>query len=295
MRPSTRRGFLKSSAAAAALAALALAGCSAGNEPAASSTPGAATSVSARTADQIKSAGTVRIGVFSDKAPFGYKDAQGAFAGYDIEYGNRIAQDLGVKAEYVPVEAATRVEFLETDKVDIILANFTVTPERAKRVDFVNPYMLVSLGAVSPNSAPVTQESQLADKKIVVVKGTTADTYLQEKFPNARVQKFEQYTEVTSALSDGRADVWVTDNTEALAWAGQNKDFSAALPSFGSADTIAAAVRKGNSSLLDWLNEELVTLGKEGFFHADFDKTLKPVYGTAVNPDDLVVEGGKVS
>ncbi|WP_235750583.1 transporter substrate-binding domain-containing protein [Nigerium massiliense] len=273
---------------------LALAGCaSPGPDPAATASNAPTDIVGARTPDQIKQAGTIRLGVFSDKAPFGYVDSSGNYAGYDIEYGNRIGQDLGVTVQYVPVEAASRVEFLESGKVDVILANFTVTPERAQKVDFANPYMKVSLGAVSPKDAPVTSEDAMAGKKIIVVKGTTADTYLTTKHPDFQVTKFEQYTEATNALADGRGDVWVTDNTEALAYTKQNDKFVTSISSFGSADTIAAAVQKGNAPLRDWLNEELVTLGKEQFFHKAYDKTLKPVYGTEVSPDELVVEGGK--
>ena len=88
-----------------------------------------------------------------DKAPFGYIDADGKPAGYDVVYGDRIAADLGVTAKYVPVDAAARTEVLASNKVDITLANFTVTPERAEKVDFANPYFKVSLGVVSPTSA----------------------------------------------------------------------------------------------------------------------------------------------
>ena len=57
-------------------------------------------------------------------------------------------------------------------------------------------------------------------------------------------------------------------------------------------DTIAPAVQKGNTSLLEWLNNEIQTLGQEQFFHAAYEATLAPVYGEAANPDALVVEGG---
>lgn len=247
-----------------------------------------------RTVQQIKDAGTVRIGVFSDKAPFGSVDANGKYAGYDIEYAERIAQDLGVKVEYVPVEAAARVEFLQSGKVDIILANFTVTDERAQKVDFVNPYLKVSLGVASPKDAEVTDVSQLDGKTVIVVKGTTAETYLEKNNPTVTLQKYEQYTEATNALLDGRADAWVTDNTEALAWTQSNPGFVTGITTLGPTDTIAGAVQKGNTDLRDWLNDELVTLGKEKFFHADYEKTLQPVYGSVVSPDDLVVEGGVV-
>lgn len=272
-----------------ALASLALAACSGS-----SSTPASSTGGKARTLEEIKSSGTVRIGVFSDKAPFGYVDAEGKYAGYDVIYAERIAKDLGAKVEFVPVEAASRVEFLETAKVDIILANFTVTPERAEKVDFAGPYMKVSLGVVSPEAAAITAADQLAGKNVIVVKGTTAETFLEKNHPEVKLTKYEQYTEATNALIDGRGDAWVTDNTEALAWAAGAQGFTVGIASLGNPDTIAGAVTKGNSTLRDWLNQHLVTLGEEKFFHSDYEQTLKPVYGDAVSADELVVEGGKL-
>jgi len=95
-------------------------------------------------------------------------------------------------------------------------------------------------------------------------------------------------------LLDGRGDAFSTDNTEVLAWALQNKGFTVGIDSLGDTDTIAPAVQKGNTELLNWLNEEIKTLGKENFFHKDYEETLAPVYGDAVSPDKLVVEGGVV-
>ena len=87
-----------------------------------------------RTLEEIQASGKVNIGVFSDKSPFGYVDENGEYQGYDVYYANRIAQDLGVEVNFVSTEAANRIEYLETGKVDIILANFTVTEERAQVV-----------------------------------------------------------------------------------------------------------------------------------------------------------------
>lgn len=241
-----------------------------------------------RTLDEIKESGTIKIGVFSDKAPFGSVDANGEYVGYDIKYAHRIAEDLGVEVEFVPVDAAARVEFVDTGKVDVILANFTVTAERQEKVDFANPYMKVSLGVASPDNAPINDVAELEGETVLVVKGTTAEAYLEKEHPELSLQKYEQYTEVTNALIDGRGAAWVTDNTEVLAWAGQTEGFSATITSLGDQDTIAAAVAKGNTTLLDWLNEQLETLDQEGFFFQDFEDTLKPVYGDAVAPEELV-------
>ena len=275
-------------AAVAVLAALGMAACSGGAGSSASS----GTQVGDRSPEQIKEAGEIVIGIFSDKAPFGYIDANGKPAGYDVVYGDRIAADLGVTAKYVPVDAAARTEVLASNKVDITLANFTVTPERAEKVDFANPYFKVSLGVVSPTSAEITDVSQLAGKTLIVTKGTTAEAYFEANHPEVKLQKYDQYSDAYQALEDGRGDAFSTDNTEVIAWAIQHPGFSVGIKSLGDTSYIAAAVKKGNTALLDWLNNELVELGEENFFHKDYEQTLAPVYGDAATPDDLVVEGG---
>ena len=248
----------------------------------------------ARSIEEIQESGKIIIGVFSDKKPFGYVDSNGDYQGSDVYFGNRIAQDLGVEVEYVPVEAASRVEYLVSNKVDIILANFTVTEERKEKVDFTLPYMKVALGVVSPDDALITDVEQLNGKTLIVSKGTTAETYFTENYPNVNLLKFDQYSEAYNALLDGRGDALSTDNTEVLAWALENEGFSVGVESLGSIDTIAAAVQKGNDELLEWLNNEIVELGKEDFFHADYEETLAPVYGDAATPDNIVVEGGVI-
>lgn len=248
----------------------------------------------ARTVEDIKESGKIVIGVFSDKKPFGYVDSNGDYQGYDVYFGNRIAKDLGVEVEYVPVEAASRVEYLVSNKVDIILANFTVTEERKEKVDFTLPYMKVALGVVSPKSQLITDVEDLNGKTLIVSKGTTAETYFTENYSDVKLLKFDQYSEAYNALLDGRGDALSTDNTEVLAWALENEGFSVGIESLGNIDTIAAAVQKGNQDLLDWLNNEIVELGKESFFHADYKETLAPVYGEAATPDNIVIEGGVV-
>lgn len=248
----------------------------------------------ARTLQEIKDSGEVVIGVFSDKKPFGYVDENGEYQGYDVYFGNRIAKDLGVKVKYVPVEAASRVEYLLSAKVDIILANFTVNAERSKQVDFALPYMKVALGIVSPDSALITDPEQLNGKTLIVSKGTTAETYFAKNYPDVKLLKFDQYSEAYNALLDGRGDGLSTDNTEVLAWALENKGFSVGVDSLGNQDTIAAAVQKGNKELLDWINDEITSLADEQFFHKAYEETLAPVYGDAANPENLVIEGGVI-
>ena len=257
-------------------------------------TAGALADAKARSLDEIKESGKLVIGVFSDKKPFGYVDEYGEYQGYDVYFARRLAEDLGVELVPVSVDAPNRIEYLTSAKVDIILANFTVTPERAEVVDFALPYMKVALGVVSPDAALITSIEDLRGKKLIVSKGTTAETWFTANEPEVELLKFDTYTETFNALLDGRGDALSTDNTEVLAWAIENPGFTVGIESLGSLDTIAPAVQKGNDTVLAYINEEIEALAAEQFFHADYEATLKDVYGDAVDPDNLVVEGGAV-
>ena len=74
----------------------------------------------------------------------------------------------------------------------------------------------------------------------------------------------------------------------------QNEGYTVGIPTLGSNDTIAPAVTKGNDTLLNWINDEIKTLGEEKFFHADYEATLKDTYGSDYE-EQLVVEGGEVA
>jgi polar amino acid transport system substrate-binding protein len=242
--------------------------------------------------DAIKASGKIRVAVFSDKPPFGFVDENGLNQGYDVYLAHRLAQDLlgdPSKVEFVLVEAASRIEVLQADKADLVLANFTLTSERAQQVDFAKPYMKVALGVASPESAPITDLAQLVGKTLIVNKGTTADSFFTEKHPEVKLLKFDQNTEAFNALRDGRGVGLAHDNTLLFAWTRENRGFVTGIDLLGDLDVIAPAVKKGNRELLDWVNAEIASLTGEGFFQKDYDETLKPVYGDSVDPKSVLL------
>ena len=248
-----------------------------------------------RTLDEIKASGTINIGVFSDKNSFGYVDENGEYQGYDVYFARRIGEDLGLTVNYVSTEAANRVEYLETGKVDIILANFTVTAERAEKVDFALPYMNVALGVVSPDSRVIKDLSEIGEgDQVIVISGTTAEDYLIKNNPEITLQKYDTYANAKNALENGNAVAWANDNTEVIAFALENAGYTVGIPSLGSQDTIAPAVSKGNETLLTWINDEIKALAAENFFHKDYEATLVDTYGLDYE-DSLVLEGGGVA
>ena len=242
---------------------------------------------------QIRSADRIRIGVFGDKPPFGYIDSNGQSQGFDVEIAKAFARDLlgsPDKVEFVITEAANRVEYLKSGKVDIILANFTQTKERARVVDFAAPYMKVSLGVVSPEKAPIKDVAELQGKTLLVNKGTTADAYFSKKYPDQALLKFDQNTETFDALKDGRGVALAHDNALLWAWAKENPGYVVAIGELGEPEFIAPAVKKGDTALKDWVDQEVATLKKDGRLKAAYEKTLKPVYGDKVSADRLLAE-----
>ena len=245
----------------------------------------------------LQKRGVVRIGVFGDKPPFGYIDKNGANVGYDIAFAKRIAQEIfgdSGKVEFVLVEAANRVEFLRSDKVDIILANFTKTPERAEQVDFTLPYMKVALGVVVLQDMELANPEQLQGKTLIVNKGTTADAFFTKNYPSINILKYDQNTEAFAALLDGRGDALAHDNTLLFAWVKENPQFKVAIKELGNQDVIAAAVQKGNIELKQFIDDLIVRLAKEQFFHKAYDETLKAYFTDDIQADDIVIEGGKL-
>ncbi|EAL8715169.1 cysteine ABC transporter substrate-binding protein [Campylobacter upsaliensis] len=247
--------------------------------------------------ERIKNAGVVKIGVFGDKPPFGYVDEKGANQGYDIIFAKRIAKELlgdENKVEFVLVEAANRVEFLKSNKVDIILANFTQTPERAEQVDFALPYMKVALGVVVPKDSEIKSVEDLKDKTLILNKGTTADAYFTKNHADIKTLKFDQNTETFAALMDKRGDALAHDNTLLFAWVKERPDYKVVIKELGNQDVIAPAVKKGDKELKEFIDNLIISLAAEQFFHKAYDESLKAHFGADIKADDVVIEGGKL-
>ncbi|MFZ2846202.1 MAG: transporter substrate-binding domain-containing protein [Lactococcus chungangensis] len=241
--------------------------------------------------DAIKKRGEIKIAVFGDLSPYGYLDADGKNQGYDVYLGNQIAKDLGVKVKYVIVNAEERVDALKSNKVDLVLANFTKTPEREKVIDFASPYMKVAIGVASLKEKPITEVSQLKGKKVIVNKGTTAEAYFTSKQPDVILEKYESKTQQFQALKDGRADAIADDNSYLYAWVKENPEFKVGIKELGDVSTINPGIKKGNQSLLDWTNQELEKLGEDSFFAKDYAATLKDFFGSDITAQDIVLEG----
>lgn len=240
----------------------------------------------------IKRRGYIRIAVFGDLPPYGWVNSNGKRVGYDVRLARRVARDLGVKARFIQVNANNRVDTLNSNKADLVLANFTVTPQRAKVVSWIKPYMKVSVGVISPKSAPITSAGQLKGKSVIVTKGTTAENYFTNK-GGVNLLKFDSKTQQFNAIKNKRAAALADDNSYLYAWVKKNPRFTVGIKSIGPHQYISPAVKRGNKSLQRWMNKEIQRLNRQRFFIADYNKELKPYFGKEIKPSDIVLPQGK--
>ncbi|MBD8730318.1 MULTISPECIES: transporter substrate-binding domain-containing protein [unclassified Pseudomonas] len=273
-----------------------LAGCDKPAEPKAA-TPAATAKPTTSYLETIKARDKLIVGVFSDKPPFGFVNEQGEYVGFDTDLGKRFAKDLlgdEKKIEFVSVEPASRIPFLQSDKVDLILANMTVTPERSQAVDFTNPNLRVAVQALVADGSSVQKLDDLADKTTIVTTGTTADLWLTKNHPDWKLLKFEKNSESLQALASGRGDAYAQDNLVLFNWAKQNPGYRVLAQKLGDEAPIAPAVKKGNTELRDWVNDELAKLGEEKALLKLYDQYVRKDLPADTDPNLVIVEGGRL-
>jgi polar amino acid transport system substrate-binding protein len=281
---------------ASLVSGLLLTGCGGGNNAAPAPASEKKAEAASGSLDAIKQRGKLIIGVKTDFPPFGYVDKSGQMTGFEVALAKRFAKDLlgdESKAELVSVTGPNRVPYLQSDKVDIMLATMSVTPEREQVIDFTNPHFKTSSAVLVPKDSKIQKIKDLAGKKVIVVKGSTGDVYMTKNVPDAQLVKMGNNTEALQALKDGRGEAYMQDNVMLYYWSRQNQGYRI-LDEQVDPTPWAPAVKKGNTELKNWINQELEALGKEKYMHKLYDQYLKNQLGPDLSPDAFVVEGGKL-
>ena len=244
-------------------------------------------SIFANTLDEIRQAGVIRVGVREGRPPLSESN-NGKFEGFEIELASSIAKDIfGDKkgeVQFVAVTAGDRIPFLKNNKVDMVIGTFMITQERKKQVDFSLPYLSVNFGIVTRKEEQVKDFAQVRDMRISIEKnpnGSMTERYLsKEIFSNLVYCK--NTSECYAMMKDGRADGYANDNIIVLAYAVVDDTLEVPFKNLGAAEFLGVGVQKGNQSLLDFINADLIKLSKEGFFKKAYEDTFEPFYrGTA--------------
>lgn len=226
----------------------------------------------------IKSAGVVKVATFDANPPFGAVDPKTHdIVGYDVDFAKALAKSLGVKLGLVATNPANRIPLLQSGKVDLIVADITITPERAQVIDFSTPYFVTGQQfLVAADGAD--KLDAYGKSRIGAVKGTTGEQALHQRFPQARVLAYDDIPLALTALRNGNVQAITQDSTilaGLLAEAPDKAKFKI-LPDLLSKEDIGVGVPKGETALLNTVNSELVKLEQSGDAAKIYDAWFGP-------------------
>ena len=234
-----------------------------------------ATAAQARSLDDILSAGELKVGVNPNYPPTAMYNDQNQLVGFDIDIAGKLAAMLGVKATYVTVDPNSRVPFITSGRIDIVMGGMTRTPDRAKLIDFSVPVMTESLGALSVEGKPFKSLSDL-DKDTVTlaeVRGTTPIPWIAANLPHAKVILLDNHPDVLRAVAQGRADA-VVDDLASLGEVAKTVD-AKWMPLAGHAKEVdwdCIGVNRNDQTLRRWLNVALYSLEQGDFVQQTYKK-----------------------
>ena len=238
------------------------------------------------TLDTIKKRGHLIVGVKSDFPPFGYVDSSGKNLGFDVDVAHLFAQALfkdANKVELVAVTSGNRIPFLQSGKIDIIIATVTITDERRQVVEFSDPYFLSGSLLLVPKASAIRGVEDLAGKTVAVIQGAIQDKDIEQLAPKANRVKFGKVSEAVLAVKGGRADAFTQDDILILTLAKGNPDMRAAGKPF-IPRPYGIAVRKGDVEFIKWVNSELAKMKKDGAYDKLWKKYFAEVEANLVKP-----------
>jgi polar amino acid transport system substrate-binding protein len=234
---------------------------------------GVAQSASADALDDIKKAGKIRIAVDLGVPPYGMTDDKMQPTGSDIETAKALAKDWGLEFEHVPTTGAARIPALQTGKADLVISTLSITPERAKVIDFSKGYAVLRTVIAAPKSVNVKSLADLDGKTVGTVRGTTHDTQLTKEGPKGmKLVRYEDDATEAQAFLSGQVDIFST--AELLVAPIDKKNPARQVEVKFVLDTfkLAIGVKKDETRLLEEVNKWIATNLKNGKLDAIYKK-----------------------
>ena len=229
---------------------------------------------------KIKAAGKLVVGTEAQYAPYEFKDLNANFVGCDMFLAQKIADALGVKLEIVDMSFDGIIPAVQAGQVDLGIAAFTNTPERAEVIDFSALYetSMQYLVVAADKVDTYTSKESLAGLKVGAQKGTIQSQLITSALPDSQLFELDEYPELALEVSNGNiaglvvdsavGDSIVANSNGALAVA--HFEFSAEEASFGKSVVIA----KGNEDLVAAVDAVIAGVLADGSYQAAYDEAV---------------------
>ncbi|MGH2548065.1 MAG: transporter substrate-binding domain-containing protein, partial [Thermomicrobiales bacterium] len=224
---------------------------------------------------EIIKSGTIRIGVLPNSPPQSALGATNEIEGFDIDTGNKIAETIGVKPEFVMTEIAQRVPFLVSDRIDISLGGLTRTAERAKLIAYTVPLHTESMADLTTDKVAAQSWKDLNDEKytLVLIRGVWTVDFLKQNLPKAKVLLVDTVADTIRSMAQGRADALVENIDFYMAFTKNYPEVKwRTMPEVINTSYDGIGVAQNNQALVQYLNIVLYDLHTSGFVNSTWEK-----------------------
>ncbi|SJZ86155.1 polar amino acid transport system substrate-binding protein [Enhydrobacter aerosaccus] len=223
--------------------------------------------------DDIKKAGKIRIAVDLGVPPYGMTDDKMQPTGSDIDTARALAKDWGLEFEHVPTTGASRIPALQTGKADLVISTLSITPERAKVIDFSLGYAVLRTVIAAPKSIALKSMADLDGKTVGTVRGTTHDTQLTKEGPKGmKLVRYEDDATEAQAFLSGQVDIFSTAELLVAPIAKKNPAREVEVKFVLDSFKLAVGVRKGETRLLEEVNKWILANLKNGHLNEIYKK-----------------------
>jgi polar amino acid transport system substrate-binding protein len=221
------------------------------------------------TLEEVMKRGVLKVGM-DTFVPWAMKDKSGNLVGFEIDVAKKVAEDMGVKVEFVPTKWSGIIPALLTGKFDVIIGGMTIRPQRALQVNFTMPYDYSGMGIVAHKKLAAgfksLEDFNKPDVQIACKLGTTAVASAKKFMPKAQLREFDDEAQAYQELRNGKVHAVVGSAPRPAFEALQYAD-SLFLPIEGmfTKEPIGFAVRKGDPDTLAFFNSWIIGAADEGW------------------------------
>ena len=225
----------------------------------------------------IKARGSLICATLTANEPLGFPDPQTRkIVGFDVDMCEALARQMGLKLEHKGISVEARVPELSLGRVDVVSAAFGYTKERAEQVDFTSSHYQTPIKLIVPVDSGLDKVSDLADKKISAIKGSTLELFARRTLPNATILTFQDAPTAFLALSQGKVQAMSQTQTGGIRYVNETEGKYKFTEGSLAWEPTALGVKKGEPELLDTVNGALDTLEKSGVIDSLWVKWYGP-------------------
>lgn len=236
-------------------------------------------SSSSSVVDKAKNDKVLNIGVKPDQPGLGLQSSSGQYSGFDVEVARYVAKKLGTtKINFVPTLSANREAFLQQGKVDMVVATYSVTPERQRVVSFAGPYYIAHQDIlVRADENSISKPDDLVGKKVCSGQGSASGDRIQALYGSkVNLIRLPGYGDCVNQLLGGQVQAVTTDNTILAGFAAQpqNQGKLKLAGTFFSNEIYGIGLKKGDSKGVAAVDQALKAMFSDGSWRAALNKEL---------------------